>query len=250
MPHTHANGRYSNAVRDVLDRDALRSIHEGGSEAEQLARMQAIVQSKVKVLSPEYRPVFARMVRTMCTTSYNKARKDLHKVATAGPQGPHGADGTDQSGLTIPGAGCGTGAHEGVDSQVPGPRTGATDDERIVAKVLLGEGGELTEKSAQQAVLEDLDRIVGGLLPQLAESDFMEADRLEGKAKQCADRARKHRDRGNRIVSLIKRYERLVAGIDSIPGVFNLTDYLNEVGPQALGLDEDDAELIRYAGAL
>ncbi|MEV7898509.1 hypothetical protein [Streptomyces cyaneofuscatus] len=44
----------------------------------------------------------------------------------------------------------------------------------------------------------------------------------------------------------------MVAGIDNLPGIFTVADLLSEVGPQALGLslDEDDAELLRYAGAL
>ncbi|MEU9189840.1 hypothetical protein AB0D14_35950 [Streptomyces sp. NPDC048484] len=88
-----------------------------------------------------------------------------------------------------------------------------------MAKVLIGEGGELTEKSAQQLVLEDLDRIME-VLPPLAERDFMEADRLESAAKESAQGAKEHRVRGNRILALFKRYDRLVVGIDSIPGIF------------------------------
>jgi hypothetical protein len=62
--------------------------------------------------------------------------------------------------------------------------------------------------------------------------------------------AKEHRARGNRILALFKRYDRLVVGIDSIPGIFTLADYIAEVGAQALGLDDEDAELRRYAGVL
>jgi hypothetical protein len=132
---------------------------------------------------------------------------------------------------------------------VPGPRGGGADDEKVVAKVLLGGGGELTEKTAQQLVLEDLGRVME-VLPGLAEREFMEADRLEHAAKEAAQGAMEHRTRGNRILAVYKRYDRLVVGIACIPGVFNLTDYIAEVGAQALGLDDEDAELLRYAGAL
>ncbi|MCC9706152.1 hypothetical protein E4N62_13270 [Streptomyces sp. MNU76] len=243
MPIPNAAGRYPNAVRDVLDREALRCIRQGGSEVEQLARMQSVVRSKINVLSTEYRPVFDRAVKSMCTTSFNKVCKELRIAALAGPAGP------TQVGTTIMGPNCGTGASGPGDAAVPGPHSAGCDDERVVAKVLIGEGGELTEKSAQQLVLEDLDRIME-VLPPLAERDFMEADRLESAAKESAQGAKEHRARGNRILALFKRYDRLVVGIDSIPGIFNLADYLAEVGAQALGLDDEDAELLRYAGAL
>ncbi|MGW7463862.1 hypothetical protein ACWGJT_03945 [Streptomyces xantholiticus] len=243
MPIPKAAGRYSNAVRDVLDREALRCIHQGGSEAEQLARMQGVVRSKIKVLSAEYRPVFDRAVKSMCTTSFNKVCKEVRIAALAGPAGP------EQGGTSVPGPGCGTGAAGPDDVTVPGLRGGGPDDEKVVAKVLIGEGGELTERTAQQLVLEDLDRIME-VLPPLAERDFMEADRLDRVSKESAQGAKEHRARGNRILALFKRYDRLVVGIDSIPGIFNLADYIAEVGAQALGLDEEDAELLRYAGAL
>ncbi|WP_328372758.1 hypothetical protein OG800_10950 [Streptomyces sp. NBC_00445] len=78
----------------------------------------------------------------------------------------------------------------------------------------------------------------------------MEADRLDRAAKESAQGAKEHRARGNRMLTLFKRYDRLVVGIDSIPGIFNLADYLAEVGAQALGLDEQDAEFLRNASAL
>ncbi|MFF8482016.1 hypothetical protein [Streptomyces antibioticus] len=243
MPIPNAAGRYPNAVRDVLDREALRCIRQGGSEVEQLARMQSVVRSKINVLSTEYRPVFDRAVKSMCTTSFNKVCKELRIAALAGPAGP------TQGGTTVMGPKCGTGASGPGDAAVPGPHSAGSDDEKVVAKVLIGEGGELTEKSAQQLVLEDLDRIME-VLPPLAERDFMEADRLESAAKESAQGAKEHRARGNRILALFKRYDRLVVGIDSIPGIFNLADYLAEVGAQALGLDDEDVELLRYAGAL
>jgi hypothetical protein len=243
VPIPNAAGRYPNAVRDVLDREALRCIRQGGSEAEQLARMQSVIRSKINVLSEEYRPVFDRAVKSMCTTSFNKVCKELRIAALAGPAGP------TQGGPTVMGPSCGTGASGPGDATVPGSHGAGSDDERVVAKVLIGEGGELTEKSAQQLVLEDLDRIME-VLPPLAERDFMEADRLESAAKESAQGAKEHRARGNRILALFKRYDRLVVGIDSIPGIFNLADYLAEVGAQALGLDDEDAELLRYAGAL
>ncbi|MGY4957967.1 hypothetical protein [Streptomyces nigrescens] len=243
MPIPKAAGRYSNAVRDVLDREALRCIHQGGSDAEQLARMQGVVRSKIDVLSAEYRPVFDRAVKSMCTTAFNKVCKELRIAALAGPAVPA------QGGASVQGPGCGTRKSGPDDVVVSGLRGGGSDDEKVVAKVLVGEGGELTEKSAQQLVLEDLDRIME-VLPPLAERDFMEADRLDRVAKESAQGAKEHRARGDRILALFKRYDRLVVGIDSIPGIFNLADYIAEVGAQALGLDEEDAELLRYAGAL
>ncbi|MEU2776638.1 hypothetical protein ABZ646_27910 [Streptomyces sp. NPDC007162] len=230
-------------MRDVLDREALRCIRQGGSEVEQLARMQSVVQSKINVLSAEYRPVFDRAVKSMCTTSFNKVCKELRIAALAGPAGP------TQGGTTAMGPNRGTGASGPGDATVLGSHGAGSDDEKVVAKVLIGEGGELTEKSAQQLVLEDLDRIME-VLPPLAERDFMEADRLDSAAKEFAQGAKEHRARGNRILALFKRYDRLVVGIDSIPGIFNLADYIAEVGAQALGLDDEDAELLRYAGAL
>ncbi|WP_198549477.1 hypothetical protein [Streptomyces kanasensis] len=205
--------------------------------------MQGVVRSKIEVLSAEYRPVFDRAVKTMCTTSFNKVCKELRIAALAGPAGP------EQGGTTVPGPSCGTGASGPDGPSVPGLRGGGSDDETVVAKVLIGAGGELTEKTAQQLVLEDLDRIME-VLPPLAERDFMEADRLERAAKESAQGAKEHRARGNRILALFKRYDRLVVGIDSIPGIFNLADYIAEVGAEALGLDHDDVELLRYAGAL
>ncbi|WP_158697208.1 hypothetical protein [Streptomyces hokutonensis] len=243
MPIPNAAGRYPNAVRDVLDREALRCIHQGGSETEQLTRMQGAVRSKINVLSAEYSPVFDRAVRSMCTTSFNKVCKELRMAALAGPAGP------EQGGTAVPGPGCGTGASGTDRGAVPGSHGLGSDDERVVAKILIGEGGELTEKTAQQLVLEDLDRIME-VLPPLAERDFMEADRLERAAKESAQGAKEHRARGNRVLALFKRYDRLVVGIDSIPGIFNLADYIAEVGAHALGLDDEDAELLRYAGAL
>ncbi|WP_198549504.1 hypothetical protein, partial [Streptomyces kanasensis] len=148
MPIPNAAGRYSNTVRDVLDREALRCIHQGGSEAEQLTRMQGVVRSKIEVLSAEYRPVFDRAVKTMCTTSFNKVCKELRIAALAGPAGP------EQGGTTVPGPSCGTGASGPDGPSVPGLRGGGSDDETVVAKVLIGAGGELTEKTAQQLVLE------------------------------------------------------------------------------------------------
>ncbi|MEU7719159.1 hypothetical protein [Streptomyces tibetensis] len=243
MSIPNAAGRYPNAVRDVLDREALRSIRQGGSEVEQLARMQSVVRSKIKVLSAEYRPVFDRAVKSMCTTSFNKVCKELRIAALAGPAG------AGRGGTAVVGPSCGTGVSGPGGDTVPGSPGTGSDDEKVVAKVLLGEGGELTEKTAQQLVLEDLDRIME-VLPPLAERDFMEADRLERAAKESAQGAKEHRARGNRILALYKRYDRLVVGIDSIPGIFNLADYIAEVGAQALGLDNEDAELLRYAGAL
>ncbi|MFD5264874.1 hypothetical protein [Streptomyces sp. NPDC058335] len=230
-------------MRDVLDREALRCIHQGGNEAEQLNRMQGIVRSKIKVLSPEYGPVVDRAVRSMCTTSFHKVLKELRKAALAGPSG------SEPDATTVEGAGCGTGTAGPDDVPVPPFRGGGSGDETVVAKVLIGQGGELTEKTAQQLVLEDLDRVME-VLPPLAEREFMEADRLDRAAKESAQGAKEHRTRGNRMLALFKRYDRLVVGIDSIPGIFNLADYLAEVGAQALGLDEQDAELLRYASAL
>lgn len=63
-----------------------------------------------------------------------------------------------------------------------------SDDENVVAKVLVGEDGELTEKTAQQLVLEDLGGIME-VLPPLAERDFMEADRPDQVAKESAQGA-------------------------------------------------------------
>jgi hypothetical protein len=214
VPIPNAAGRYPNAVRDVLDREALRSIRQGGSEVEQLARMQSVVRSKIRVLSAEYRPVFDRAVKSMCTTSFNKVCKELRIAALAGPAGP------GQGATTVMGPSCGTGASGPGDAAVPSSHGAGSDDEKVVAKVLIGEGGELTEKTAQQLVLEDLDRIME-VLPPLAERDFMEADRLERAAKESTQGAKEHRARGKRIL-----------------------------GAQTLGLDNEDAELLRYAGAL
>lgn len=237
-----AAGRYSNTVRDVLDREALRCILAGGNESEQFARLQGTVRSKIKVLSADYHAVFDRAVKTMCTTSFNKVTKEIRLAALAGPPGPTHTE------PTLQGANCGTTPTAPDDASVPGPRAGATDDQ-VVAKVVLGEGGELTEKTARQLVLQDLDRIIE-VLPPLAERDFREADRLDQQAKESTQGAKRHRARGNRILTLVKRYDRLVAGIDNLPGIFTVADLIAEVGPQALGLDEDDAELLRYAGAL
>ncbi|MEW2623680.1 hypothetical protein [Streptomyces sp. NPDC048106] len=243
MPIPSAAGRYPNVVRDVLDREALRCIHQGGSEAEQLTRMQGVVRSKINVLSAEYRPVFDRAVKSMCATSFNKVCKEVRIAALAGPP-----DGPTQAGATVQGTGCGTGTPDPVGA-MPGPRGGGADDENVVAKVLVGEGGELTEKTAQQLVLEDVDRIME-ILPALAEREFMEADRLEHAAKEAAQGAKEHKARGNRILALHKRYDRLVIGIDNLPGIFSLADYIAAVGASALGLDDEDAELLRYAGSL
>ncbi|MBJ7903803.1 hypothetical protein IF655_10885 [Streptomyces sp. DSM 110735] len=229
-------------MRDVLDREALRCILAGGNESEQFARLQGIVRSKIKVLSADYHAVFDRAVKTMCTTSFNKVTKEIRLAALAGPPGPTHTE------PTLQGANCGTTPTAPDDASVPGPRAGATDDQ-VVAKVVLGEGGELTEKTARQLVLQDLDRIIE-VLPPLAERDFREADRLDQQAKESTQGAKRHRARGNRILTLVKRYDRLVAGIDNLPGIFTVADLIAEVGPQALGLDEDDAELLRYAGAL
>lgn len=92
-------------------------------------------------------------------------------------------------------------------------------------------------------MVQDLGSIID-VLPPLAERDFREADRLDQQAKESTQGAKRHRARGNRIIALVERYDRLAAG------VFTVADLLTEVGPQALGLDEDDAELLRYAGAL
>ncbi|MEE1797310.1 hypothetical protein PUR57_01155 [Streptomyces sp. JV176] len=237
-----STGRYSNTVRDVLDREALRCILAGGNESEQFTRLQKAVRSKIKVLSADYHAVFDRAVKTMCTTSFNKVTKEIQLAALAGPPG---ATHTEP---TLQGPSCGTTPTAPDDPSVPGPRAGATDDQ-VVAKVVLGEGGELTEKTARQLVLHDLDRIIE-VLPPLAERDFREADRLDQQAKESTQGAKRHRARGNRILALVKRYDRLVAGIDNLPGIFTVADLLTEVGPQALGLDEDEAELLRYAGAL
>lgn len=237
-----AAGRYSNTVRDILDREALRCILAGGNESEQFARLQGTVRSKIKVLSADYHAVFDRAVKTMCTTSFNKVTKEIRLAALAGPPGPTHTE------PTLQGPGCGTTPTAPDDANVPGPRADATDDQ-VVAKVILGEGGELTEKTARQLVLQDLDRIVE-VLPPFAERDFREADRLDQQAKESTQGAKRHRARGNRILALVKRYDRLVAGIDNLPGIFTVADLLTEVGPQALGLDEDDAELLRYAGSL
>ncbi|MER5775495.1 hypothetical protein ABT144_14595 [Streptomyces sp. NPDC002039] len=247
---TRSAGRYSNAVRDVLDREALRSIREGGTETEQLARMQAIVQTKIKVLSPEYRPVFDRSVNSMCTTSFNKVRKELLLAALAGPIPtglPTEAPGCGTSTPDHPG--CGAGTPDPVGVTVPGPRAVGADDEQVVAKVLIGEGGEITEKTSRQLVIEDTDRIFE-VLPPLAERCYMEADRLDHVANVASEEAKEQRNRGARILALVKRYDRLVVGIDTLPGIFTLADYVAEVGAENLGLDEDDAELIRYASAL
>ncbi|MEU8960512.1 hypothetical protein AB0C89_02200, partial [Streptomyces sp. NPDC048491] len=150
---------------------------------------------------------------------------------------------------TAMGPGCGTvGSYPG-DVLVPGLRGGPSDEDRVVAKVLVDQNGELTEKTARQLVIEDVDRIME-VIPPLAERHFMEADQAELAAKRSAQDAKHHRATANRYLALAKRYDRLVVGIDSLPGVFTLADYLAEVGPDALGLDEEDAELLRYAGAL
>ncbi|MFF4323331.1 hypothetical protein [Streptomyces sp. NPDC001568] len=250
MPiRTRSAGRYPNAVRDVLDREALRSIREGGTETEQLARMQGTVHTKIKVLSPEYGPVFDRAVKTLCTTSFHKVRKELLLAALAGPI-PTGAPTEPPGcGTVTPGPGCGADSPVPAGPTVPGPRAVGTDDEQVVAKVLIGEGGEITEKTARQLVIEDTDRIFE-VLPPLAERCYIEADRLDHVAKEASEEAKAQRNRGARILALFKRYDRLVVGIDTLPGVFTLADYVAEVGPENLGLDEDDVELIRYAGAL
>ncbi|MEU9381949.1 hypothetical protein AB0D38_13505 [Streptomyces sp. NPDC048279] len=236
-----AAGRYPNTVRDVLDREAIRCILAGGSEREQFDRLQGVVRSKVKVLSAEYHAVFDRAVKSMCTTAFNKVTKEIRIAAMAGPPCP-------PTESILQGPGCGATLISPDEVSVSGPHVGATD-ERVIAKVVLGEGGELTEKTARQLVLQDLDRIIE-VLPQLAERDFREADRLDQQAKESAQGAKRHRARGNRIIALIERYDRLVAGIDNLPGIFTVADLLTEIGPQALGLDDDDAELLRYAGAL
>ncbi|MEV7525850.1 hypothetical protein [Streptomyces sp. NPDC091371] len=240
---TRSAGRYPNAVRDVLDREALRSIHEGGTDTEQLARMQGTVRTKIKVLAPEYRPVFDRAVKSLCTTSFHKVRRELLLVAQAGPADPI------PTGVPTEPPGCGTGTLDPDGTTVPGPRAVGADDDQVVAKVLIGEGGEITEKTARQLVIEDTDRIFE-VLPPLAERCYMEADRLDHVAKEASEEAKEQRNRGARILALFKRYDRLVVGIDTLPGIFTLADYVAEVGPQNLGLDEDDAELIRYASAL
>ncbi|MEV8366695.1 hypothetical protein [Streptomyces niveus] len=209
-----AAGRYSNTVRDVLDREALRCILAGGNESEQFARLQGTVRSKIKVLSADYHAVFDRAVKTMCTTSFNKVTKEIRLAALAGPPGPTHTE------PTLQGVNCGTTPTAPDDASVPGPRAGATDDQ-VVAKVVLGEGGELTEKTARQLVLQDLDRIIE-VLPPLAERDFREADRLDQQAKESTQGAKRHWARGNRILTLVKRYDRLVAGIDNLPGIFTV----------------------------
>ncbi|MEU6314054.1 hypothetical protein [Streptomyces sp. NPDC047014] len=249
---TRSAGRYPNAVRDVLDREALRSIREGGTDTEQLARMQGTVHTNIKVLSPEYRPVVDRMVKSLCTTSFHKVRKELLLAALAGPAGPIPTGVPTEApgcgtGTAAPGCGAGTPDPDGV--AVPGPRAVGADDEQVVAKVLIGEGGEITEKTARQLVIEDTDRIFE-VLPPLAERCYMEADRLDHVAKEASEEAKAQRNRGARILALFKRYDRLLVAIDTRPGIFTLADYLADVGPENLGLDEDDAELIRYASAL
>ncbi|MGW1709603.1 hypothetical protein ACWCP8_29925 [Streptomyces sp. NPDC002206] len=194
------------------------------------------------MLSAEYHAVFDRAVKSMCTTCFNKVSKEIRVAALAGPPGPPHTEPAPQ------GPDCGTTPADPDGVSVPGPRAGATDD-NVVAKVVLGEGGELTEKTARQLVLQDLDRIID-VLPPLAERDFREADRLDQQAKEPTQGAKKHRLRGNRILALVKRYDRLVAGIDNLPGIFTVADLLTEIGPQALGLDEDDAELLCYADTL
>ncbi|MFE5523009.1 hypothetical protein ACFQ9Q_35650 [Streptomyces virginiae] len=246
---TRSAGRYPNAVRDVLDREALRSIREGGTDTEQLARMQGTVRTKIKVLSPEYRPVFDRAVNSMCTTSFHKVRKELLLAALAGPIPTGIPTEAPGCGTGTPAPGCGAGMPDPVGVTVPGPRAVGADDEQVVAKVLIGEGGEITEKTSRQLVIEDTDRIFE-VLPPLAERCYMEADRLDHVAKEASEEAKEQRNRGARILALFKRYDRLVVGIDTLPGIFTLADYVAQVGPENLGLDEDDAELIRYASAL
>ncbi|MFJ8676284.1 hypothetical protein [Streptomyces sp. NPDC093589] len=243
MPSPSAAGRYSNAVRDVLDQDAMRCIRTCKSEPEQLAMMCSVVSSKVEVRDAKYSPVVDRMVRNMCTTSLKKVRRELAITSLTGPPGPA------EPGSTEMGTGCGTIGSDPGSVLVPGLRGGSSDEEKVVAKVLIDENGELTEKTAQQLVLEDVDRIME-VIPPLAERHFMEADQAERAAKRSTQDAKYHRATANRYLALVKRYDRLVVGIDSIPGVFTLAGYLAEVGPEALGMDEEDAELLRYAGAL
>jgi hypothetical protein len=147
------------------------------------------------------------------------------------------------------GPGCGTGGTDPGDVVLPGLGGGAADDEKVVAKVLIDENGELTEKTARQLVIEDIDRIME-VIPPLADRHFMEADQAERAAKRSAQDAKYHRATAKRYLTLVKRYDRLLVGIESLPGVFTLSGYLAEVAPEALGLDEEDAELLRYAGAL
>lgn len=243
MPRSSAAGRYSNAVRDVLDQDAMRCIRTYKSEPEQLAMMCSVVSSKVEVRDAKYVPVIDRMVRNMCTTSLKKVRRELAITSLAGPPGSDGPGSTDMR------PGCGTVGSDPEGVLVPGMRGGAFDDEKVVAKVLIDEQGELTEKTARQLVIEDVDRIME-VIPPLAERHFMEADQAEHAAKRSAQDAKHHRATAHRYIALAKRYDRLVVGIDSLPGVFTLADYLAEVGPEALGMDAEDAELLRYAGAL
>ncbi|MFE5482951.1 hypothetical protein [Streptomyces sp. NPDC056527] len=243
MPSPSAAGRYSNSVRDVLDQEAMRCIRKRTSEPEQLAMMCGVVSSKFEVHDRTYVPVVNRMVRNMCATSLKKVRRELAIASLTGPPRPA------EPGYTDTGSGCGT-VGSGPDVVlVPGMRSGGTDHEKVVAKVLIDENGELTEKTARQLVIEDVDRIME-VIPPLADRHFMEADQAELAAKRSAQEAKHHRATGKRCLTLVKRYERLVDGIGNLPGVFTLTDYLREVAPESLGLDEEDAELLRYAGEL
>ncbi|MFB7609933.1 hypothetical protein [Streptomyces gardneri] len=243
MPSPSAAGRYSNSVRDVLDQDAMHCIRKRTSEPEQLAMMCGVVSSKFDVRDAKYGPVVNRMVRNMCATSLKKVRRELAIASLTGPPRPA------EPGDTEMGPGCGTVGTDPGDVVVPGLRGGAAAEEKVVAKVLIDENGELTEKTARQLVIEDIDRIME-VIPPLADRHFMEADQAERAAKRSAQDAKYHRATANRYLAIVKRYEQLVVGIDSLPGVFTLAGYLAEVVPEALGLDEEDAELLRYAGAL
>ncbi|MEU8960080.1 hypothetical protein AB0C89_00005, partial [Streptomyces sp. NPDC048491] len=101
-PSPSAAGRYSNAVRDVLDQEAMRCIRKRTSEPEQLAMMCSVVSSKIEVHDAKYGPVVNRMVRNMCATSLKKVRRELAITSLTGPPNPAKPE------TTAMGPGCGT----------------------------------------------------------------------------------------------------------------------------------------------
>jgi hypothetical protein len=170
-----------------------------------------------------YDPMLDRAVKQLCNTAFSKVKKDLAFVADPEP--------TPTSGTTV-----------------PAPR-GVKMPPRVVSVTTVDGDGVVTDQTPRQMLLEEVDQ-AWSVLPQLAKAHEAEAERLDLVAHNCAEEAARCRDRAAKVRALVHRYEQVIASVPELTGITNLADLLTAAGPGALGLDEEEVEIIRQAHAL
>ncbi|GGS09471.1 MULTISPECIES: hypothetical protein [Streptomyces] len=216
-------GRYSNRVRDPLDREVLRAMNAGGSETEQRARLFMNVSGQK--YNPEFAPLLDKLLKSACSSRYSKIKSDLEMAAAAIED------------VTSDG-----------DGQVPKQRSkkGPT----VIGITTVDEQGVIEDKSPRQLLLDEVDELEK-VLPELAAAEAAEISRLRKIVKSTNADIRRREQRRRRFNALRskERLDRLRATIEE-PGVMmTLPEHLARTDLTLFGFDQEDVSLLQEAAA-